>query len=293
MAGMTAQATGRPLALPRIDTATGVASPAAPRPLIHISGLGRRFETAHGFVDAIQNVDLEVEPGEFCVIVGPSGCGKTTLLRILAGLERPTSGTVEVAGLDGRPPVNAMVFQGHSVFPWLTVSQNVTYGLKLQGVGRRERRDRSRALLELVGLARFADAYPHQLSEGMRQRVAIARALAVDPDLLLMDEPFGALDEQTRFLLQEEVLRIWEETRKTVVFVTHSIDEALTMADRIVVMSAHPGTVLRTFQVPFKRPRELSAVRSDAQFATLFTAIWELLRAEVNRARAAQEGALR
>ena len=288
MAGPAALANdGRAAALPATPS---VVFPRTTSPLIHVAGLGRRFETATGWVDAIRNVDLDVAPGEFCVIVGPSGCGKTTLLRILAGLETPTNGTLLLCGPEGRAPRNAMVFQGRSVFPWLTVTQNVAYGLKLAGMSRGERRRRAQELLALVGLSRSAGAYPHQLSEGMRQRVAIARALAVDPDLLLMDEPFGALDEQTRFILQEEVLRIWEETRKTVVFVTHSIDEAMTMADRIVVMSAHPGTIIRTFDVPFRRPRELSAVRSDPQFAALFTEIWELLRQEVQRTRSMQEG---
>lgn len=256
-----------------------------PSPIIRARGLGRRFETARGIIDAIRDVDLAVGTSEFCVIVGPSGCGKTTLLRILAGLDRPTSGTLEGCAIGGRAPTNAMVFQGRSVFPWLTVRQNVAYGLKLKGIGRRGRRERADHLIEVVGLSRFAESYPHQLSEGMRQRVAIARALAVDPDLLLMDEPFGALDEQTRFILQEELLRIWEETRKTIVFVTHSIDEALTMADRIIVMSAHPGTVRTTIPVPFPRPRELTAVRSDPDFAGLFAQIWELLRSEVQSAR--------
>jgi NitT/TauT family transport system ATP-binding protein len=291
MADATARASARPLSLPRIDTAReAVASPAtASQPLVRISGLSQRFESNHGWINALRDIDFSVAPGEFCVIVGPSGCGKTTLLRILAGLEEPTSGSVAMQRPDGRAPSNAMVFQGRSVFPWLTVTQNVAYGLKLRGVDRRQRAEQAKGLLALVGLSRFARAYPHQLSEGMRQRVAIARALAVDPDLLLMDEPFGALDEQTRFLLQEEVLRIWEETKKTVVFVTHSIDEAMTMADRIVVMSAHPGTVLRTFDVPFPRPRELTAVRSDPRFAELFAEIWELLRQQVNLAREQEE----
>jgi NitT/TauT family transport system ATP-binding protein len=261
-------------------------------PAIRAIGVARRFETAAGTIEAIRDVNLGVETGEFCVIVGPSGCGKTTFLRILAGLERPTAGELELRGPVGRPPTNAMVFQGRSVFPWLTVRANVAYGLKLKSVGRRQRREIADRMIELVGLTRFARAFPHQLSEGMRQRVAIARALAVDPDLLLMDEPFGALDEQTRFLLQEELLRIWEATRKTVVFVTHSIDEALTLADRIVVFSAQPGTVKATLPVPFRRPRELTAVRSDPAFAGLFTQIWELLREEVSTARAVS-GAIR
>jgi NitT/TauT family transport system ATP-binding protein len=255
-------------------------------PAIRASDIGRRFDTAGGSFQAIRDVNLTAEPGEFCVIVGPSGCGKTTFLRILAGLEQPTEGTLDLRGPGGRTPTNAMVFQGRSVFPWLTVRDNVAYGLKLNGVGRRERRRTTDRMIELVGLSRFAGAYPHQLSEGMRQRVAIARALAVDPDLLLMDEPFGALDEQTRYILQEELLRIWETTRKTVVFVTHSIDEALTLADRIVVFSAQPGTVKATLPVPFPRPRELTAVRSDPAFAVLFREIWDLLRDEVQGMRA-------
>ena len=254
-------------------------------------GLGRRYETPDGPLDAIRDVDLSVPAGSFCVVVGPSGCGKTTLLRILAGLDRPTSGTLTMTRLDGdgAPPTNAMVFQGRSVYPWLTVRQNVEYGLKLRGVGRKERRATVDRLIETIGLPRFATAYPHQLSEGMRQRVAIARALAVDPDILLMDEPFGALDEQTRFLLQDELLRIWERQRKTVVFITHSIDEALIMADRIVVFSAQPGTVKATFDVPFPRPRSLTAVRSEPVFNDLFAAIWTLLRDEVTAARRVQE----
>ncbi len=265
---------------------------ATPRALaggqIVATGLGRRFEVADGWVDAIRDVDLAVAPGEFCVLVGPSGCGKTTLLRILAGLDRPTSGTLDLAGPAGGPPRNAMVFQGRSVFPWLTVRANVEYGLKLRGVGRRERRAVSDRLLETVGLAGFARTYPHQLSGGMRQRVAIARALAVDPDILLMDEPFGALDEQTRYLLQDELLRIWESTGKTVVFITHSIDEAITLADTIVVMGARPGTVKATIPVPFSRPRGLAQVRSDPASARIFEQVWGLLRDEVRDARAAR-----
>lgn len=266
--------------------------PCASGARIQAHGVGRRFETADGGLDAIRDIDLTVEPGEFCVVVGPSGCGKTTLLRILAGLDRQTSGSLELSGAGGRRPTNAMVFQGRSVFPWLTVRQNVAYGLKLRGVGRRERGDAANALLETVGLGRFSRSYPHQLSEGMRQRVAIARALAVDPDLLLMDEPFGSLDEQTRFLLQEELLRIWERTGKTVVFITHSIDEAIVLADRIVVMSAQPGTTRGTFTVPFPRPRSLTAVRADPAFSPLFNDIWRLLREEVLAARRV-EGAAR
>jgi len=289
-------------ALERVGPARPAVMPAPARPLVagrpgggaRISAIavGRRFAAPQGPVDAIRDVDLAVAPGEFCVIVGPSGCGKTTLLRIVAGLDHATAGTVDLSRPDGRVPTNAMVFQGRSVFPWLSVRDNVAYGLKLRGSDRRERGRRADELLRAVGLARFAKAYPHQLSEGMRQRVAIARALAVDPDLLLMDEPFGALDEQTRFLLQEELLKIWEETGKTVLFVTHSIDEALVLADQIVVMSAQPGTIKARIAVPFPRPRALTDVRSDPAFAPLFAEIWGLLRDEVLAARRAQQEAL-
>ena len=252
-------------------------------------GIGRRFLTPRGPLDAVREMTLSISPGEFCVLVGPSGCGKSTFLRMLAGLDTPTSGTLMVTRPDGAQPTNAVVFQGRSLFPWLTLEDNIGYGLKLANVDRSERRRQTDRLLAVLGLSRFGSSYPHQVSEGMRQRVAIGRALAVDPDLLLMDEPFGALDEQTRYLLQEELLRIWERTGKTVVFITHSIDEAITLADRIVVMSAQPGTVRAMLDVPFARPRKTTDVRSDPEFGHLFTRIWELLRDEVDRARHAQE----
>jgi len=279
--------TPRDRATPSLKTGVLVGSGAS----ISLTGVGRRFDTPAGPLDAIKDVSLSVAPGEFCVIVGPSGCGKTTLLRILADLDHPTSGEVNLARNDGTLPTNAMVFQGRSIFPWLTVTQNVSYGLTLRGLPRRERNAVAADLLETVGLAKVGASYPHQLSEGMRQRVSIARALAVDPDILLMDEPFGALDEQTRFLLQEELLRIWERTRKTVVFITHSIDEAITLADQIIVMSAQPGTVKAVLTVPFARPRALTDIRADSAFAPLFNEIWGLLRDEVLLARSQQEGA--
>jgi len=284
---------GGAVELPRglVASAPEAAVPAATGASITLSNVGRRFETPAGPLDAVTDMSLSVAAGSFCVIVGPSGCGKTTLLRILAELDHPTTGGVSLARADGQKPTNAMVFQGSSIFPWLTVGQNVAYGLKLQGVSRKERKAVTAELLETVGLSRFADSYPHQLSEGMRQRVAIARALAVDPDVLLMDEPFGALDEQTRFLLQEELLRIWERTRKTVVFITHSIDEAITLADQIVVMTAQPGTIKAILSVPFPRPRALTDVRADPAFAPMFNQIWGLLKDEVLLARSQQEGA--
>lgn len=259
---------------------------------IRAVGVGRAFATPGGDVEAVHGIDLSIPAGEFCVIVGPSGCGKSTLLRMMAGLDAPTSGQLSITSPSGGTPSNAVVFQGRSLFPWLTIAENIGYGLKLNGAGKAERGEATTRLLAVLGLSRFAGAYPHQLSEGMRQRVAIGRALAVDPDLLLMDEPFGALDEQTRFILQEELLRIWESSGKTVVFITHSIDEALVLADRIVVMSAQPGTVRAVIDVPFARPRSMTAVRSDPEFGSLFNQTWDLLRDEVMRARQFQDEAL-
>ncbi|HEV2527265.1 MAG TPA: ABC transporter ATP-binding protein [Thermomicrobiales bacterium] len=241
--------------------------------------LSRIFEGETGPVEALRDIDLTVEPGEFCVLVGPSGCGKTTLLRMIAGLDQPSSGSVETrlpAG--GGRPTNAVVFQGRSVFPWLSVRDNVAYGLRLRGVGRREQEATAGRLIDLVGLTGSEQAYPHQLSEGMRQRVAIGRALAVDPDILLMDEPFGALDEQLRFTLQEELLGIWAATGKTIVLVTHSIDEAMVLADQIVLLGARPGRVLRRMAVPFSRPRTLESVREHPAYASLFRGIRDGLR---------------
>ena len=273
--------------LAAVESRTNLTGEIQRQPLIQIRGLGRVFETGSGAVAALHDLDLDLFRGEFLSIVGPSGCGKTTLLRIIAGLETPTIGTIAFDDASGVRPANAMVFQGRSVFPWLTVEQNAAYGLDLQRIEKSEKRQIVTRLLETVGLTDFRKAYPHQLSEGMRQRVAIARALAVDPELLLMDEPFGSLDEQTRFILQDEVLRIWEGTGKTVVVVTHSIDEALTLADRVVVMTAHPGTIKDVVPVTLERPREQATMRSDPEFARLFARIWESLRTEVLGAREA------
>ena len=238
------------------------------------------FALVRGSVTAVDRVSISIPAGQFCAVVGPSGCGKSTLLRSVAGLVAPTSGTVAVNRETADRPLQAMVFQGRSVFPWMTVLANASYGLKMLGVSREERDEIASTLLRQVGLGEFLQAYPSQLSEGMRQRVAIARAFAVDPELLLMDEPFGALDEQTRLILQDELLRIWEQTGKTVIFVTHSIDEAMILADRVLVMSARPGTIKADITIPFSRPRTVEAVRSDPAFAALFLEIWSLLRNE-------------
>ncbi|WP_049893413.1 ABC transporter ATP-binding protein [Halogranum rubrum] len=232
---------------------------------VHVDGLGKRYESDRQTVQALQDVNFAVDDGEFVCIVGPSGCGKTTLFRLIAGLEEPTTGAVRLDGtpVEGPGTDRGMVFQEYGLFPWRTVRENVSFGLEEQGVEKAERGRRTSEMLELVGLDEFADAYPRELSGGMKQRVGIARALAVDPELLLMDEPFGAVDAQTRDMLHEELLSIWSETEKTVLFVTHDVEEAVTLSDRVVVMAADPGRVREVVDVDLARPRE----RTDAEFA--------------------------
>ena len=246
-----------------------------------------RIERAtHTFNDgaliAFQDLDLVVHENETMCIVGPSGCGKTTLLRCLAGLIQPSEGRIL---LNGRPvtrpdPRVVMVFQHFGLFPWKTVYENVCYGLKLHGLPKHQWRRRVQPYLELVGLTGFEQSYPYQLSGGMQQRAGLARALALDPDVLLMDEPFGSLDAQTRELLQEELLRILERQPKTVIFVTHSIDEAILLGDRIVVMSARPGRAKEIIEVTLPRPRDLDAARATDYYADLRMHIWNDLRPE-------------
>jgi NitT/TauT family transport system ATP-binding protein len=256
---------------------------------IRIRNLTKSFETRAGRVIALDDVSLDIPAGCFFTIVGPSGCGKTTLLRILANLETPTSGGVEITAPAANRPGNSMVFQGDSLFPWMTVWENAAYGLTMRKRPRSEVEEVVGHYLARTGLTRFAKAYPHQLSGGMKQRVSIARAFANDPDILLMDEPFSALDEQNKVLLQEELLRIWEETRKTVLFITHSVDEAATLGDRILIMSAQPGRTKRIVEVPFERPRRVLELRVRPEYGELVYSIWGQLRDEVHRARAQDE----
>jgi NitT/TauT family transport system ATP-binding protein len=261
----------------------------APANKIVLEGVRKRFALKGRAVIALAGIDLKIRAGEFFCIVGPSGCGKTTLLRILAGLEDKTSGTIEVhrdpsARNDTRGrPLNSMVFQEQSIFPWKNVRDNVSIGLKARGFSRRERAEIAEAYINKVGLGGFENALPHQLSGGMKQRVSIARAFANDPEIMLMDEPFAALDEQTKLILQAELLRIWEETRKTVVYVTHSIDEAIVLADRILVMSARPGRIKSIIDIGriFPRPRHVDSVKSSPRYGEVFGEIWSLLRDEV------------
>jgi NitT/TauT family transport system ATP-binding protein len=269
----------RPLA--KIDTA----APLPQRAAIRIRELYKDF----GGLIAIDGVSVDIAQGEFFMIVGPSGCGKTTLLRILAGLESVTAGVIEIETPTSSRPVNSMIFQGDSIFPWMTVWNNAAYGLKMRRVPAAMIKEIVGHYLARTGLTRFADYYPYQLSGGMRQRVAIARAFANDPEILLMDEPFSALDAQNKLLLQEELLRIWEEHKKTVVFITHSVDEAVFLGDRIMVMTAQPGKVKTFVQVPLARPRNIIALQKTPEYGELITQIWSSLREEVDRARRHEE----
>ncbi len=236
--------------------------------IVSVTNLDKVFER-EGLAPtvALADINLEIEEKEFICLVGPSGCGKTTLLRIIAGLEKPTSGDVRLDGVPiaGPDPQRGMVFQEYSLFPWKSVIDNIAFGLEMKGLSRQERREIAEEYLDIVNLEQFRDAYPHELSGEMRQRVAIARALANNPRVLLMDEPFGALDAQTRNVMQKELLEIWEETKKTVVFVTHSVDEAVYLADRIVVLSPRPGKIEEVIDVNLPRPRD----RTEPVFADL------------------------
>jgi NitT/TauT family transport system ATP-binding protein len=224
----------------------------------HIARTGER-------VAALESISLDVAPGEFLILLGPSGCGKSTLLQIMAGLEAPSTGTIEFpAAAGGRAKLTSMVFQDYALFPWRTVLGNVAFGPEVRGVPRREREERARRLIELVNLRGAERRYPHELSGGMRQRVALARALANDPQILLFDEPLAALDAQTRRVMQEELLRIWRETGKTFVYVTHSLSEAVLLGTRIVLMTAGPGRVKRIEVVTLPRPR-LTTGRAEAE----------------------------
>lgn len=248
---------------------------------INIKDLCKVFGLRDGKFVAVEKFNLKIRDGEFISIVGPSGCGKSTILRILAGLERHTSGLVEIEVNDTDAPQLNMVFQEASALPWMTVADNVAYGLRRRGVSAGEIEESVGYWLNAMALTRFRNAYPHQLSGGMKQRVSIARAFANDPDILLMDEPFAALDALTKILLQNELLSLWEATRKTVVYVTHSLEEALTLSDRVVVMAARPGTVKSVLDIPFERPRDSVALKADPRYAALYSDIWSQLQEEV------------
>jgi NitT/TauT family transport system ATP-binding protein len=242
---------------------------------VHIHGVGKVFPLKDRPFTALSEVDLRVAEGEFVAIVGPSGCGKSTLLNIVAGLEQPTSGQALVGGkaVTGPGPDRGVIFQQFALFPWLTVRKNVEFGLRTAGVPNPERRRRAEHFIELVGLTRFADALPKTLSGGMQQRCAIARAYAADPKILLMDEPFGALDSLTRVRLQEQLLGAWSQERRTVMFVTHDVDEAVFLAGRVVVMAANPGRIVEIVGVGLPYPRT-EDIRLGPDFAALRNRVW-------------------
>jgi NitT/TauT family transport system ATP-binding protein len=250
-------------------------------PIIELHGIGKIFYNSQGKIEALQGIDLLIEDGEFLSIIGPSGCGKTTLLRILAGLVKESQGKIVVRiSTNNHRPLNALVFQEYAVFPWRTALENVTFGMEMRGIPQTQRFETAHYYLEKVGLTKFADYYPYQLSGGMKQRIALARALATNPEILLMDEPFGALDAQTRHLLQDDLLKLSEEEKKTIIYVTHSIEEAVLLGDRIVFMTAHPGKIKAIYPVDLPRPRSIEA-RTTIEFNRLAKQLWDELVEEV------------
>lgn len=242
---------------------------------IEIAGLSKIFKGRNGDVVALQNTDLTIRQNEFVCVVGPSGCGKTTLLNIIGGLEKASSGSVKVDGKEVTGPgkERGVVFQQYALFPWKTVLKNVEFGLKLRGLGKQERKEKAESYLEMVGLKDFAHSYPKELSGGMKQRVAIARAYAVQPEVLLMDEPFGALDAQTRAQLQEDLLRTWQKEKKTCFFITHDVEEAVILAQRVIIMSARPGRIKEMIDVDIPYPRD-QATKLDSRFVEIKNEIW-------------------
>ena len=275
---------------------TAAAAAAADEPArIDIVGLTKRFLTPKGDTfTAIRDVTLTVEPGQFCAIVGPTGCGKSTTLAQVSGLERPSAGSVSVGGriVDGITSGVSYMFQADSLFPWKTVLANVMIGPILLGTPKKEATALALDWLRRVGLAGFEDRYPHQLSGGMRKRVAMAAALINNPRILLMDEPFGALDVQTKAIMQTELLGLWEQLRPSVLFITHDLDEAVALSDRVVIMTSSPGTVKDVFDIDLPRPRgNVQDIRHEERFLDIQGRIWESLRDEVTRAYEQTAGA--
>jgi sulfonate transport system ATP-binding protein len=258
-----------------------------PKVALHDISLSYGVNTK-GRLIALEHINLQVQPGEFLCIVGPSGCGKSTLLHLVAGLQRQSSGEVLIDGkaVQGTGTDRILIFQELGLFPWLTVGQNVEFGMRMKGVAKAERVPKTDHYLRLVHLHQFKDSYIHQLSGGMRQRVALARALATEPDVLLMDEPFAALDAQTRDLLHDELERIWAETGRTIIFVTHNVREAVRLGDRVVLLTFRPGTVKREYPVDLPRPRHLE----DVPVATAAREILDDLREEINKSLEAEYG---
>ena len=249
---------------------------------ISVDDVSKTFDTPTGRVEALRNVTMEVRPGELVCVVGPSGCGKSTMLRILAGLTEPTGGTVAFGEPNGSPARKTMVFQDHGLFPWMSLLDNVAFALEADGVAKIERRRRAGALLEQLGLGDFQDRFPDQLSGGMRQRATIARALLTEPQVLLMDEPFNALDAQSKLVLQEELMRLWETGGQTVVYVTHDIREAVVLGDRVFVMTGRPGTIQLELDIELPRPRDVFE-RDHPEVEAKAWTIWNAIEGQVRR----------
>ncbi len=260
---------------------------------ISVRNVGKVFSVQGEPFHAVHDVNLEVAPEEFVCIVGPSGCGKSTLLRMLGGLETASAGEIRLDHQQPSRPITAMIFQQESVFPWLSVERNAAYGLQVTNALKgKESAERVDYFLQKTGLWRFRKFYPHQLSGGMKQRLSVARAFITNPEILLMDEPFAALDEQNKLLLQGELGKLWESNRSTVVFITHSLDEAVLLGDRVIVMTSAPGRLKHAFDIPFKRPRDPIELRRTPEFNEMTHEIWGLLRDEVERSRAQEAGRL-
>lgn len=258
-----------------------------PSNAIELKGVSKRFATPSGGIyTALRDLDFTVAPGEFCAVVGPTGCGKSTTLTLVSGLERATTGVVTVSGqpVTGLTPDIGFMFQTDAVFPWKSVLDNVAAGPRFRGTGKRKANEAARDWLRRVGLAGFEDRYPHQLSGGMRKRAALAQSLINEPRVLLMDEPFSALDVQTRSIMADELLGLWEQTRPAVIFVTHDLEEAISLADKVIVLTAGPGRIKATFRVDLPRPRNAQEIRFTDEFVALYSEIWEALRSEVETA---------
>ncbi len=261
---------------------------------IELRGLSKRFLTAKGeSFTAIQDVSFVIEPGQFCAIVGPTGCGKSTTLGQVSGLDRPSAGSVTIGGkeVNGITEGVSFMFQSDALFPWKTVLGNVMAGPTLKGMGKKDAVSLSRDWLRRVGLSGFEDRYPHQLSGGMRKRVGMAAALINEPKILLMDEPFGALDVQTKAIMQTELLGLWEQLRPSVLFITHDLDEAVALSDRVLIMTSSPGSIKHAFDIDLPRPRgDVQTIRHEPRFLELQNKIWESLKDEVQRAYAQTAG---
>ena len=251
-----------------------------------VQGVGRDFSVGGKVFSALNDCNLDIRDGEFLCLVGPSGCGKSTLLRMLGGLDEPTRGTAEIHDQKPGRPTSAIVFQQESVFPWMTVENNATYALRMLNMyNTDEARQRVDYFLGRAGLSKFRKFYPHQLSGGMKQRLSIVRAFSANPEVLLMDEPFAALDAQNKLLLQQEVERIWEDNKISVLFITHSLDEAILLGDRVALMTSAPGRIKEIVDIPFERPRDLFELKSTPEFGALHSRLWSLLEEEVMAAR--------